>query len=254
MPMGNKRLPKKIFDALSASKQLVFEFNFFDKTELNQAQNLLTKNNDGKTLKDTLLPETMARLNEILDHFKINENGRVIFNSLSPFMAVSSLAIPCTKDSFVGKSSERELFEYAVEQKLAIGNGLEDANAQLGYIQNISKQEWHAYVIAYADWITKKDCIETYRNSSQMIANEIFLGNADNVYKEYMRFYTDDVPVRWFQEKFFLDVRNKPMAEKISGFFQRNEIFFFSVGPVHLGGEKGLLKLLTVSGYEIKQK
>ena len=79
-------------------------------------------------------------------------------------------------------------------------------------------------------------------------------GDAESIFDEYMRFYSQDIPVKWFHEQYFLVARNIPLSEKMVKILQSGQTPFFLMGAAHLGGASGLIALLQKKGYQVIQQ
>ena len=169
-------------------------------------------------------------------------------------MAVLTLGAPCTRFTADGAAPERVIYEFAKLAEVPIGEGLEDAEAQLGRLSTLSREQWDSYVNAHLAWLKDGRCNERFLGNIHRMWANLLEGDADAMYEEYMRFYTEVVPARWFQHDYFVTVRNGPMVEKMVRLVTPESPVFFSVGAIHLAGPEGIVALLQQRGYQVEQK
>lgn len=253
-PIGDVKVPGKVFSALEKSASLQLESNFFDPQLATDTQRMLTSNPDGKMLSDVLLPQTVQTLDELFTFHKFPPASRASINNWTPFMAVMTMTMPCTRVSAAGAAPERVIFEFAKLAKLRIGEGLEGPQEQFGRLTSLSKDQWQSYVQAHVAWVKDLRCGERFADSTRKIWKYMLQGDADAMYDEYMRFHTEVVPTAWFQRDYFLSVRNRPMVEKMLTMTDSDLPTFFSVGALHLGGPEGIVSILRQKGYRLVQR
>ena len=253
-PIGDVRIPQNVFDSLRRSKIIFFEFNFFDNKLVDEANSILMTNAHGALLSEILLPQTVLTLEDLYAFNRLPVEGRVRINTWTPYMAVLALNVPCSVVPVGGGAPEKVIYEFAKLINLPIGPGLEQPLDQLGRLAEISKEQWDSYVQAHVAWLKDPQCPSRLDLNNKRIWAGLTKGDADAIYDEYMRFYTEDIPTAWFQEKYFLTVRNAPMVERIVAQLKPNAIPFFSIGAMHLGGPNGIVKQLRQKGYQVIQK
>jgi uncharacterized protein YbaP (TraB family) len=248
-----KELPSKIKTALLKSTSLVFESNYFDAGLAEEAAKILTSNPSGKTLDAMLLPQTYEKFQKLYEFEKIPAETQSKINLWSPYMAITVLDTKCTTIQAVGIFPEQTINNFALNNKMKI-IGLESGEDQLGWMSRVSKKQWDDYFTAYVGWIRDENCSAKFTSSYKKISTYVVNGDADAIFDEYMRFYSQDIPVKWFQEQYFLTPRNVPLAEKMVKTLQNEPAPFFLMGAAHLGGKNGLLTLLRARGYEVVQQ
>lgn len=253
-PVGEKQLPAKVYAALEKSSAVHFELNFFDPEQAATSNQMLTTNAKGAALPEILLPETIATLEGLYDHYQLPAENRRVVDRWTPYMAILALSGRCEQTRSSGPVPERAIYEYAKLSKIPLGASLEDAQEQLKWLSALSPEQWNRYVQAYAPWLKDPHCGDKVALSLGKVRDRMLLGDADGAQSEYMRFYSEVVPVQWFQTDYFLTARNGPMADKIARLAESGGPHFFAVGAVHLGGERGVLRQLREKGYQLIQR
>ena len=215
---------------------------------------MLTTNEAHKPIKDVLRPTTYKLVEELIYLTKFPEQNRHLLEYWSPFMAITALSTECTKMNLKGTPPDTAILGFAMKNKIEVTQGLENVQEQLGWIRKLSTSEWHEYISAYSTWIKNKNCNHDSSKSMATVINAFLNGEVDALAEEYLRFYSQTIPIEWFQTKYLLTARNYSLAEKIEHITETGKKTFFSVGAVHLGGPNGILNLLRNKNYEIIQR
>jgi uncharacterized protein YbaP (TraB family) len=252
-PVGNVLISTKVKESLEKSSALVFESNYFDENLQQEANRALMSNPDGRSLKDILSPDIYARLQVLIAEKNVPEINRPILNMWSPYMAAMALDIECGQVQPQGPSPELTLHNFATKKGIKI-LGMEGVEDQLGWLHKLSSQQWNDYLAAYFDWINDKTCITKIAKTNEKIWSATINGDVNSIHEEYIRFYSQDIKILWFQEQYFMTARNAPLSEMMIQMLGKESKPFFSIGTLHLGGEKGILNLLKLRGYKIVQR
>jgi hypothetical protein len=248
-----KALPRKIRDALQGSNTLVYEANYFDEGLKEEGAKILTSNPSEKTLDRMLLPQTYEKLQELYKFENIPSEAQSKMNLWSPYMAITVLDMKCTTIQMKGIFPESIIDNFAKRSGMKI-LGLETVNDQLGWLSQVSMSQWDDYFTAYENWIKDDNCSEKFASSYKKVSTDVVKGDAESIFDEYMRFYSQDIPVKWFHEQYFLVARNIPLSEKMVKILQSGQTPFFLMGAAHLGGASGLITLLQKKGYQVIQQ
>jgi uncharacterized protein YbaP (TraB family) len=249
----NALIPAKVKASLKKSSALVFEANSFDENLQQEANRALMSNPEGRSLKDILSPDIYARLQVLIAEKNVPEINRPILNMWSPYMAAMVLDIECGQVPFQGPSPDFVLHNFAKKKGIKI-LGMEGLEEQLGWLHKLSSQQWNDYLAAYFDWMNDKTCIEKFAKTNEKVWSATINGDVNSIHEEYVRFYSEDIKILWFQEQYFMTVRNAPLSEMMIQMLGKESKPFFSIGTLHLGGEKGILNLLKLRGYKIVQR
>jgi uncharacterized protein YbaP (TraB family) len=221
---------------LAQSDQLLMEVDMDDPVEMQQ----MTKGvmiPDGKTIKDFLTPEQFAKVDEMVKNALgySAENVKMVKPALlSVLILTSPKLLGCTATTY-----DVSLMKIAVAKQKPI-IGLETVASQIQVIdsQPIEKQAKDFYEMA-------TDVQKSVNDLKKLMA----------AYKsrdpEQLRQLSTD---QMKDEKEFLtrllDDRNAAWIPKLEAEF-KSKPTFVAVGSGHLGGSKGVIKLLRAKGYEV---
>ena len=232
-------LPDQLLASLDQSKEIVFEVDIDEMSDIGAQMSLLTKAymNDGKTLSDLLTKEEYA---EVEAFFKELGLPLMFFERMKPlFLSVLASMDGDMADMQQSMTSyEFELMDLARARKIPSG-GLETLDFQIGLFDSIP-----------------------YESQAQMLLKGI--RNKDDGqggFDDMMEMYTsqninamlgslEDEDLGEF-EHLLLSKRNNawiPIMKDKMG----KQTTFFAVGAGHLAGEEGVLWLLEKQGYKLK--
>ena len=195
----------------------------------------------GKTLRDTVSPETYELAKDELGELGVDIN---MFSGTKPwFLAVTATILKLSKMGFDP--------EYGVDQyyyKKARGDGkevrgLESAEYQIDLIASLGEEhqdEVLVHTLKDLDVIEKElnSLVESWNSGDEDGFEELILRS----YGEYPQVY----------ERLIVN-RNKNWLKEIEGYLSGSKNYLVVVGAGHLVGQEGLIKLLSDKGYSVKQ-
>ncbi len=167
------------------------------------------------------------------------ENMRMMFSKMKPLVIMQLM----TKNTFGDnpESYELTLEKLAKEDSIEI-KGLETIEDQVAIFDKISIEQQIDMLIA----TLKESYSETESASSSEIIEVFLTQDIDSIY----RYTTSEGGEMGNMEKDFLTDRNQNWIPQIRKLIKRNKCFI-AVGAGHLGGPKGVIKLLEDEGYEL---
>lgn len=231
------KLPKKVLTALDKTNQLCLELDMDDPTMQTQMMSKMMMK-DGVTIESMLSKEDF----EVVNKFFKEQSGFSIkmMNSIKPF-ALSAMLYPKMLDCPM-QSYETELMNVAKAQNEET-IGLETISEQLAVFDAIPYQ-------AQVDELVKSVKSDLLRDKKEL-QEMLQLYKTEDV--EAMLKYTeksDNEMTSGFMDD-LLNNRNQNWIERIEK-IAKEKPTFFGVGAAHLGGEKGVIKLLRKKGYKIE--
>ncbi len=241
IPEDDYFLPDGTLTALDQSKQVYFEIDMKDMTDIGQQMGLLKSAfmKDGKGLKDLISEEDYDLVKA---HFDKMGLPLFLFEKMKPmFLTVfaSSDFDPNGIQTGELKSYEMEIYEIANRGNKETG-GLETIDYQLGLFDSIP----------YTD--QAKMLVESIKNGD--IAGDQFKETIDLYKSQNITSMADlsgsgDENLGQYED-ILLVQRNKnwiPVMSELMG----KGTSFFAVGAGHLGGPNGVIKLLMMEGYTL---
>jgi uncharacterized protein YbaP (TraB family) len=228
---------EKLKSYLNQTEQLLLEFDMDDPATVQKAvkASMLP---DGKTLKDYVTPEEYAKIDELFKDYL-----GVSFDVLQTYKPLVSRTYLLSSPKVLGCQPptvyDNFLAQAAVAAKMPV-IGLETVEQQIAVIDS-EPLEKQIKALNEAVANPEKDF-----NDFKSLYQTYLTQNSDAVYKQIVSQMKAD-----YDLKKFLDERNlnwipvieKNMASKPS---------FVAVGGGHLGGKKGVVKLLRAKGYRLK--
>ncbi len=234
MPNKDFEMKEKVSNAFKESELIVLELDMDDPMmQLEMMKHMSMK--DGMTL-DKLFSEKDYKL---LDKELIASSGVGIamFNSMKPFIVMSMMLTKYLGDQ--PASFEGTFVQMAAEQKKEI-IGLETVEEQMSVFDKISYQTQADEIVELLneEEETKKlfnDMIKRYKEEDVEGLYQLMQESHDGSEEEFDH---------------LLHNRNENWIPKI-GEMAKDKKVFFGVGAGHLGGEKGVIFLLTKAGYKV---
>jgi uncharacterized protein len=229
------KLSKEVEEKLKDSEALIMEVDMDDPA---LALSMLAKmqNEEGESITDYLTEkEYQAIRQKLIERTGVDLD---MLKNMRPFMLMS-LIYPNLLECEI-KSYENELMKLAKSQQLEI-RGLESVDDQLSVFDQIPLEEQYRSFFEYAENLDKgrqefRKLIATYlREDIELLVKMV---SESPEYKAYQDILLDKRNQNWIS----------PMEELMN-----EGSMFFAVGAGHLGGEKGLLKLLKQEGYTLKR-
>lgn len=221
---------------LAQTDQVVMEIDLDDPAEMLQ----LTKAvmiPDGKTMKDFLTPEQFAKVDEMVKNALgySAENVKMIKPVLLTVLVLTSpKLIGCTTTAY-----DISLMKNAAAKKKPIV-GLETVEAQTQVIDSLPLER------------QMKDFYEIATNVQKSIGDlkKLMAAYKARDPEQLERISRDQLKDdKEFQLK-LIDDRNAAWVPKLEAAFKEKPTFV-AVGAGHLGGSKGVIKLLRSKGYEV---
>ncbi len=229
------KLSQEVADKLKDSEALIMEVDMDDPS---LALSMLSKmqNDEGESITDYLSEEEYQATRR-----KLKERTGVdldMLKQMRPFMLMS-LIYPNLLECEI-KSYENELMKLAKSQRLDI-RGLESVDDQLSVFDQIPLEEQYRSFFEYAENLEKgrrefRKLIATYLKEDIELLVKMVSESPE--YKAY--------------QDILLDKRNQNWIAPMEALMKEGTMFF-AVGAGHLGGEKGLLRLLEKKGYNLKR-
>ncbi len=239
-------LPVTLLNAFKGSDALVVEANVVDADQNMLAQTMMSGGvySDGTTLKKVLDADTWGKLNVTSTSLGIPVS---MLEGMRPWFASMTLTALALKG--IGLNEEfgidRHFLDSAkkqrkpirelesVEQQLALLSGLSQ-KVQIGMLQQTLKDVENAK--AYFDTM-----LTSWQTGNLQALDKVV---ADGVKKS---------PVGDEINRLMITDRNIAMAKGVDAMLRGGCNCFVVVGAAHLGGEKGMIKLLQAKGYKAEQ-
>lgn len=221
---------------LAQSDQLMMEVDMDDPLEMASMGKAVVMP-DGKTIKDFLTAEQFAKVDEMVKNYLgySAENLKAIKPSIITVIALTSpKAIGCKPTAI-----DSSLMQNAVAKKKTV-IGLETVASQIAVIDShpLDKQAKNLFEMAQ----DPQKSIDELK--SLMAAYK--LQDSDKIFEAANSQLTKD---KEFQAR-LLDDRNIAWIPKLELAFKEKPTFV-AVGAGHLGGSKGVIKLLRKKGYKV---
>ncbi|WP_396157576.1 TraB/GumN family protein [Flavobacterium sp.] len=230
-------LPQKVKTALDKTNQLCLELDMDDPNMQTEMMSQVMMK-DGITMKKLASEEDY----KTVDAFITSNLGfsAEMINTVKPFM-ISAMLYPKMLDCEM-QSVETELMKIASDQKEEV-IGLETVTFQLDVFDQVPYQVQMNELIKTAKSDLKRDKAEINEMLSVYKSEDIEA--IINFSKK-----SDNVITSKFGE-IMLDNRNRNWIAKIEA-IAKNKPTFFGVGAAHLGGEMGIINLLSKAGYKVE--
>lgn len=238
-------LDPAINDAFERSDMLVVEVNTADmnENEMNRIVQQKGMYTGGETLEKNLSKETLKMLHEYL---KLRGMELSQVNRMKPWLL--NLSIGIWEIQRYGYKQQHGIdlhfIDKAKDNKMILE--METMDEQLTILSDGTKEE-HDYSLRLT-----LDQQPEMRSILYEMINAWTVGNADgllNIERDSVNKYPE---LNSHIERILYD-RNIKMAGKIKEYLKTGKTYFVVIGALHMGGEKGLVKLLQDEKYEIKQ-
>lgn len=228
---------EKLKGYINQTEQMLLEFDMDDKALVQQAlkYSMLA---DGKTVKNYLKPNEYSRIDALYKDYL-----GITFDNLQKFKPMISSAYLLSSPKIIGCQPpfvyDQFLAQTAVAQKMPV-IGLETAEEQIAVIdsQTIEQQIRELNETAANP--------EKAINDFKILYRTYLTQSADELYNLVVRQFN----ALGYSQPRMLDRRNQnwiPVIEKNIA----EKPTFIAVGSGHLGGEKGVIKLLRARGYKL---
>ncbi|MFT4771346.1 MAG: hypothetical protein ACI83L_002790 [Cryomorphaceae bacterium] len=234
LPKADFELDEKVKIAFGDSEELVMEMDMTDPTLQTKMFQMINMS-DGMTLDQLLTEEQYEMLSKKLQSIA-GVPPLAMMNGFKPFMVATMMISEYVSND--PASFEMTLMSMAAAREMPV-SGLESIEDQMAVFDSIP----------YSD--QAEDLMDMVVKDGEM--RELF---ADMVmqYKaeEINALYTTTAEYMASEEemKFLLYTRNQNWADLLETRLGQKTLFI-AVGAAHLGGEKGLITLMTKQGYEL---
>jgi len=238
----NYPLHRNIYQTFDEASHLVFEVNLGELSSPQVQLELASKGiyTNGESLKDTLSPESYARVKSYLNTQGL---GMEPFHLMKPWLMATTLTtLELQKLGFsLERGVDSHLFEKAKKEGKKI-EGLETVSYQLGLLDNLSPTTQELFLLQTLEELSilekeMEQIIESW-SVGRTAGLEVLLKSM----REFPEVY-----------KALITERNKNWMPHIESYLQQQDTYLIVVGTLHLLGEEGLLSLLKALGYEITQ-
>ena len=221
-------------EKLTASQQLVLELDF-DDPDLMQEMQQKTMLPDGKTIQDMMEAKDYAALSQFFqDSLKIPLTAVERFSPIALSSMLYMQMLPCQPGSY-----EASLTQLAsAEGKEIIG--LETIDEQMAAFNQIPEE-------GQIDYLT--EMIEDYDKAQREFEQLVAAYQTQNVDELYEISQKSMEEVEGMEQYMLID-RNQKWVPQMRSLMNKQPTFF-AVGAGHLGGDHGLIELLTEQGYTV---
>lgn len=230
-------LPKKVLTALDKTEQLCLELDMDDPNmQLEMMSKMMMK--DGVTIQSLMSAEDF----KLVDDFFKKQSGFSLkmMNTVKPF-ALSAMLYPKMLDCPM-QSYETELMKVAKAQNEET-IGLETFSEQLAVFDAIPYQTQVNELIKTA----KSDLDRDKKELQEML--DLYKTEDVEALIKYTEKSDNELTSGFMDE--LLNNRNSNWIERIEK-IAKDKPTFFGVGAAHLGGQKGVIKLLQQKGYKVE--
>ncbi|WNM18859.1 TraB/GumN family protein [Flavobacterium capsici] len=230
-------LPKKVLTALDKTEQLCLELDMDDPNmQLEMMSKMMMR--DGVTIQSLMSAEDF----KLVDDFFKKQSGFSLkmMNTVKPF-ALSAMLYPKMLDCPM-QSYETELMKVAKAQNEET-IGLETFSEQLAVFDAIPYQTQVNELIKTA----KSDLDRDKKELQEML--DLYKTEDVEALIKYTEKSDNELTSGFMDE--LLNNRNSNWIERIEK-IAKDKPTFFGVGAAHLGGQKGVIKLLQQKGYKVE--
>ncbi len=237
-------LPEGTQQAISQSKQMVFEIDMAKMNSMGAQMSMLGKifMKDGLTLKDLLNEDDFKEVREYFDGkglpMMFVQRIKPLFLSAMTEFDLESMDMFSQGQNSSIKSYEMEFYEIAKSEELST-NGLETIDYQLEVFDAIpyeAQAEMLLEAIRSTDSGSEEmeQLVEAYK--AQDIESLVQSIGSNEEYGQFEDILLNDRNANW------IPIMSEMMTEQPT---------FFAVGAGHLAGEKGVIHLLRLAGYTV---
>lgn len=234
VPESRFTVADRVRDALQEADRIVFEFNMGDEDFAKNASRE-TRLEAGMTLQDLYGEERFATLSAL-----VKEAYGFDFTMLGAMKPFYLIAIFST--NLIGEpvtSYERYLYEYALENGVAIG-GLEDVQRQFEVVNTIPLEE-QAEMLA--------ELIEDPAQAKEMFRDMYDAYGAEDLARIH-KFVLESPEMEKYYDIFLVD-RNRAWISAITKHHEEGRSFI-ACGAAHFAGPDGLIRLLRDAGFAVE--
>jgi uncharacterized protein YbaP (TraB family) len=240
-------LNKHLISAFKNSDCLAVEVDATNPENSAKMRNLIRETGmitNNKTVKDIISPKLYGELQNEFEKLGLPESN---FLYTKPWLTAISLLN--MKVMQLGYKSEFGIDLFFINEAKKTEKPikeLESVEYQIKMLANLPKKLQCKLLESALDRTTNydkllKDTITYWKTGNTKAFEKMYF---EEIYKADR--YKDLVEIIFYK-------RNKHMAEKINNFLKQKEKCFVIIGAGHLLGKKGILNLLKLKGYKVKQ-
>lgn len=236
-------LPVQYQSAYEKSQLIVFETDLaaLSSEEFSKAMlNALTYK-DGKTLKDTLAPETLKALSQHLETRGLNLSQFITYKPALMSMTLSMIELQ--QMGLTSEGVDKYFHQLARLDEKPVA-WLESPEQQISFIAHMGSDNPNAFMrYSLNDLTTLPTLLPVLKESWKS-------GNLERMYNESLVDFKAEYPDVFST---IITHRNTAWLRDIESYLATPETEFVLVGALHLPGEVGLLQKLTARGYTVSQ-
>jgi uncharacterized protein YbaP (TraB family) len=220
--------------AVAASDQVFMEMDM-DDPQLQNTIALQSFNNSGKTLTDYLTANQYSKVDSFFQkELQMNVD---LFKGVKLYVIYSMMTISETNEDCTDWIAyDQKIADYSQKYRKEV-LGLEAPEEQISMFDKIPQD-------TLAQWIYR-GAIQTTDHSYDTLRAYYITQRIEDLYHRFR----DMSPEMMMYEKVFLTDRNQKWANKLNTIMP-NRSCFIAVGAGHLGGPKGLIRLLEEKNYK----
>lgn len=234
--------------AFKKTKRLVTEIDMSNQMAMAVEMMRLAPMKDGKTLQTVASAEEYQTIKNYFEKESKNPQLKMMPFSMvenwKPMLLQSLLYTDMIKGAT--KSYEMELVALAKKSKMTFG-GLETIADQMSVFDKLDYSE-QAKALAESIAELKKGGAETGETEFAQLVSVYKTQDVDKMVEESMSKMEEEM--KGAEDALLYD-RNERWIPLI-GQFAKEEPTFFAVGAAHLGGERGVIRLLRKAGYTVE--
>ncbi len=242
IPSGDYFLPKGTLTAIEATENMVFEIDMKDMNDVSALFGMMGKifMKDGVTLKDLLTNEEYKMVES-----RFSEMGLPIFflERIKPMFLSAFASADMNPNSIKEgsiKSYEMEFYEISQNRGMTT-DGLETIDFQVSVFDSIPYPEQAKMLV---------ESLKATDASNSEMDEMVKLYKSQNIEAMVSSVAASDSDLAPYED-LLLNGRNKRWIPQIITLAKQKPTFF-AVGAGHLGGEKGVIKLLRKEGYKVR--
>lgn len=237
-------LKKEIEDAFENSKYLVVEADISPGKTAELIKLTLENANyaDKSNLKDHLTEKTFKLVKKKMDELGMSIDYFKTFKSWFVAMTITSMEL--VKLGFNPKFGIDKYFIDRAKDKVLVE--LEGIKYQMNLFNNFTDKENESFLVSIIN-----EASSMGKNIDKMV-NAWNIGDTEGM----LKMVEQDRGKNPGMEELFnaiIEKRNKRMAEKIGDLVKEGKAVFVVVGAAHLIGKEGVINLLRMNGFNLKQ-
>ena len=230
------RLPTPVKQAFDNSDGLTLEVTFDPQSLLTMATSMMMA--DGRTLKSMTEPSLYRKAVEAMALQGMPEN---VVERMKPWAVAVALSMPPTDRGVV---LDHSLYQQAQARRIPV-DGLETASEQMAIFDVLTASEQVQFLEETLQQLPQIDDMLKQLQSAYLSRDLAELVRIN----EASMSHGDKALADKFVKTAIVD-RNRKMADRMQSRLEKGN-WFIAVGALHLPGEKGILRLLTNSGYKV---